>query len=313
MEQKKLISIVIPVFNEDKGLEVLYRRLESAVSQSAYDFEIIFVNDGSGDDSLEVLITLHEKDPRIKIVDLSRNFGHQNALTAGIDHTTGEAVILMDADLEDRPECIALFIDYWNKGYDVVYAKREKRKVTGFRKICFNVFHKTNRIVSYIPVGAEGIFCLMDRKIVQHMQKFTEHDKYIPGLRSWVGFKQVGIEIERDARYDTRPRVKFGSLFKLAFDSFTSFSTLPLKLSMFLGITFSLLSFLGITTIIILKVFLKVPFRVQGWASTVVIIMLLGSIQLICIWLQGEYLMRILNEVKNRPHYIVNDKIGFDE
>jgi len=311
MDNKKLISIVMPAFNEETGLGILYDRLAAVINKLSYNFEIIFVNDGSTDNSFRILASLHEKDRRIKIIDLSRNFGHQNALTAGIDHAQGEAVILMDVDLEDNPEYISSFIDYWNDGYDVVYAKRNKRKVSGIRKICFYIFHKVNRMISNIDVGNAGIYCLMSRKVVRHMKNFTERDKYIPGLRSWIGFKQIGIDTVRDARYDNNPRVKFGSLFKLAFDSFTSFSTVPLKISMFLGALFSLLSFIGIVIVIVLKIFFKTA--IQGWASTISVILLLGGIQLICIGLQGEYLARVFNEVKNRPNYIVNDKIGFDE
>ena len=311
MDNKKLISIVMPVFNEEKGLDILYDRLATVINKLVFNFEIIFVNDGSTDDSLKTIASLREMDNRVKIIDLSRNFGHQNALSAGIDHAKGDAVILMDVDLEDSPEYISLFVDYWNKGYDVVYAKRKKRNVSGIRNICFNIFHKINQMISSVNIDSAGIFCLMGRKVVQHLQKLTERDKYIPGLRSWIGFKQIGIETVREARYDSKPRVKFGSLLKLAFDSFASFSTVPLKISIFFGILFSLLSFIGLFVVILEKILFKIT--IQGWASTIGIILLLGGIQLICIGLQGEYLSRIFNEVKNRPNYIVNDKIGFDE
>jgi len=311
MDKKKLISVVMPVFNEDKGLDIFYNQLRNIINKLAYDFELIFVNDGSVDNSLGVLIGLYKNDQRIKIIDLSRNFGHQNALTAGIDQAKGEAVILLDVDLEDDPEYIQPFINSWNEGYQVVYAKRGARKVSTLRRICFSIFHKLNRRISSVDVGASGIFCLMDRTVVRHMQNLIERDKYIPGLRSWIGFKQVGIDTVRNARYDAKPRVKFGSLFKLAFDSFTSFSVLPLKISMFFGIVFSLLSFMGIAAVVTLKIFFKLA--ILGWASTISIILLLGGIQLICIGLQGEYIGRIFNEVKKRPNYIIRDKIGFDE
>jgi len=311
MDKKKLISIVVPVFNEDNGLGNFYNQLKNVINKLVYDFEIIFVNDGSVDNSLDVLISLHKNDKRIRVMDLSRNFGQQNALTAGIDQAKGEAVILLDVDLEDNPEYIVFFIDYWNKGYQVVYARRGKRKTSTLRKICFGIFHRANCIISSVNTDAAGTFCLMDRTAVEQMQKLTERDKYIPGLRSWVGFRQIGIDTIRGSRYDNMPRVKFSSLFKLAFDSFTSFSTVPLKISMFFGILFSLLSFLGIGVVIALKVIFKLA--IVGWASTISIILLLGGVQLICIGLQGEYIARIFNEVKNRPNYIIRDKIGFDE
>lgn len=311
MDNKKFISIVMPVFNEDKGLDNFYNQLKNVINKLAYDFEIIFVNDGSVDNSLNVLVSLYKNDKRIKIMDLSRNFGQQNAITAGIDQAKGEAVILLDVDLEDNPAYIVSFIDYWNQGYQVVYARRGERKVSILRKICFGIFHKTNRMICSLNIEAAGTFCLMDREVIEHFKNFTERDKYIPGLRSWIGFKQIGINTIRQARYDNNPRVKFSSLLKLAFDSFTSFSNLPLKISMFLGIIFSLLSFIGVIIVIMLKLIFKLA--ILGWASTISIILLLGGIQLICLGLQGEYIARIFNEVKNRPNYIIRDKIGFDK
>lgn len=311
MGKNKLISIVMPVFNESRGLNKFYSQLKNIIDRSSYDFELIFVNDGSVDNSLEVLISARESDKRVKIIDLSRNFGHQNALTSGMDQAKGDAVILMDVDMEDNPEYILSFISHWEKGYEVVYARRGKRKVSFLKKACFDLFHKVNRMVSSVDIDSAGIFCLMDRKVVGHMRELTERDKYIPGIRSWVGFRQIGIDTVRDARYDNRPRVKLRSLFKLAFDSFTSFSSAPLKISMFLGIIFSMLSFAGIAVVIILKLIFKVA--ILGWASTICVILLLGGIQLICTGLQGEYIARIFNEVKKRPNYIVRDKIGFGD
>jgi len=311
MRKKKLISIVMPVFNEEKGLDIFYSQLKNVIDQLEYDFELIFVNDGSGDSSLNVLTSFYEKDKRIKILNLSRNFGHQNALTSGIDQAKGEAVILLDVDLEDNPKYIVSFIEQWNNGYQVVYAKRGKRKVSVLRKICFSVFHKINHMISSVHIDAAGTFCLMDQDVVKYMQEFSEREKYIPGLRTWVGFKQIGIDTVREARYDNSPRVKFSSLFRLAFDSFTSFSSAPLKISIFFGIFFSLLSFIGIAIVVALKLIFKLA--IVGWASTISVILLLGGIQLICIGLQGEYIARIFNEVKRRPSYIVKDRIGFGE
>jgi len=307
----KLISIVVPVFNEENGLSNFHSQLKKTIDTLAYDFEIIFVNDGSIDDSLAVLNSLRQRDKRIKIVDLSRNFGQQNALTAGIDQASGDAVVLLDVDLEDDPGYIRSFIDYWNKGYQVVYARRTERREAFLRKLCFIAFHKANRVICSINIDAAGAFCLMDRSVVRYFKEFTERDKYIPGLRSWIGFIQIGIDTVRGVRYDNKPRVKFRNLFKLAFDSFTSFSTMPLKISIFLGSIFSLLSFIGIAIVFIEKVVFKSA--ILGWASTISIILLLGGIQLICIGLQGEYIARIFNEVKKRPNYIIRDKVGFDE
>jgi dolichol-phosphate mannosyltransferase len=307
---KTLLSVVIPVFNEAGILQELYRSLRDVIGRIGCAYEIIFVNDGSSDGSLTVLLSLHDKDRNVKIVNLSRNFGHQNAVMAGIDCAGGDAVVLMDADLEDDPKHIASFVEQWRQGNDVVYALRAKRSDALLRKIAFGLFHAMNKKLSSIDIDATGIFCLMDKKIVVYLKQLTERDMYIPGLRKWIGFKQIGIEVPRNRRYDNSPRVKTGHLFKLAFDSFTSFSTLPLKLSIFLGILFSLASFVGIMIVIILKLWFKVA--MLGWTSLMSVILLVGGVQLICMGLQGEYISRIFNEVKNRPHFIISDKIGFD-
>ena len=310
MGAKKLISVVLPVFNEAGGLGMLYDRLKDAIPVADHDAEFIFVNDGSTDNSLDVLAGLRARDERVKIIDLSRNFGHQNALSAGIDHARGDAVVLMDADMEDDPASIASFMAQWQQGYQVVYARRGKRKASWLRSLCFTAFHKANRMISDIDMEAAGIFCLMDRRVVEHLKRLTEKDKYIPGLRRWIGFRQTGIDVARDARYDRNPRVRFRGLFKLALDSFTSFSTVPLQVSMFLGILFSVLSFIGILIVMMMKLVFKVA--ILGWASTICVILLAAGVQLICLWLQGEYLSRIFNEVKNRPNYIVREAVGFN-
>jgi polyisoprenyl-phosphate glycosyltransferase len=309
MRSKPLLSIVVPVFNEEKGLGLLFEKLRAAVAGLSCDIEFIFVNDGSRDGSLYLLGELHQMDPRVKVIDLSRNFGHQNALCAGIDHAGGDAVVLMDADMEDDPGAIPLFVNSWQQGNLVVYARRGERSVPWFRGIFFRLFHWANKMMSSIPVEASGTFCLMDRKVVDHLKALKERNRYIPGLRSWVGFKQAGIDLVRGPRYDKCSRVKFGGLFKLALDSFTAFSTAPLQVSMMLGIVFSLASFVGIGIVVFMKVVVKTA--IVGWASTICVILLAAGVQLICLWLQGEYLSRIFTEVKDRPNYIINNKIGF--
>jgi dolichol-phosphate mannosyltransferase len=305
-----VISLVIPVFNEEKVLDILYKRICDIAYKREEAFEVIFINDGSSDKSLEKLLDMHKLDARVKIIDLSRNFGHQNALSAGIDFATGDAVILMDADLEDPPYTIIDFLEYWKKGYDVVYAIRKKRKVGIIRKIFFSLYHKINTMISEIPMlDATGIFALMDKKVVEMVKMIPEKNRYIPGLRTWVGFKQIGIEVERGERYDKTPRVSILKLIKLAFDSYISFSKIPLKIASFFGIFFSFLSFIGIFIIIFLK--LTIGFLIRGWASIIVLILFAAGIQLITIGIIGEYIGRILDETKNRPVYIVKQVIGF--
>jgi len=307
-----IISLVVPVFNEERGLDVFYKAICGAVSKREEAFELIFVNDGSSDRSLEKLLNIHRIDSRVKIIDFSRNFGHQNALTAGIDFATGDAVILMDADMEDPPDKICDFLEYWKKGYDVVYAVRKKRKVTVIKRILFALFHKINRMISDIPIpDATGIFGLMDRKIVNIIKIIPEKNRYIPGLRAWAGLKQIGLEVERGERYDKNPRVSTRKLIKLAFDSYISFSKIPLKIATILGIVFFVLSVIGIFIIIVLK--FTIGLQPLGWASIVMLILFATGIQLVTIGIIGEYIGRILDEVKNRPVYIVRQAIGFDK
>ncbi|MDD4979763.1 MAG: glycosyltransferase family 2 protein [Candidatus Omnitrophica bacterium] len=307
----RVISLVIPVFNEEKGLDILYKAVCGVINKREETFELIFVNDGSYDGSLEKLLNIHKSDPRVKIVDFSRNFGHQNALSAGIDFARGDAVILMDADMEDPPEKIYDFLEYWKNGYDVVYAIRKKRKVGVIKRTLFALYHKLNTIISDIAMpDASGIFGLMDRKVVNIIRRIPEKNRYLPGLRAWVGLKQMGLETERGKRYDKNPRVSFAKLIKLAFDSYISFSKIPLKIASFLGIFFSFISFIGILVIIFLK--LTVGIQLRGWSSIIALILLVTGIQLITIGIIGEYIGRILDETKNRPLYIVKEIIGFE-
>lgn len=305
-----VISVVVPVYNEEKGLDIFYKALCGVIDQRKEVFEIFFVNDGSSDGTLKKLLDLHRLDIRIKIINLIRNFGHQGALTAGIDCASGDALILMDVDMEDPPDKICDFLEYWNKGYDVVYAIRRQRKVGVIKRILFSLFHKINSMISDIAMpDASGTFALMDRKVVEIIKKIPEKNRYIPGLRTWVGLRQIGLEVKRGDRYDKKPRVSFVKLIKLAFDSYVSFSTVPLKFASFFGFIFSILSFVGIVMIIFLKLTVGIPLR--GWASIIVVILLISGIQLIAIGIIGEYIGRILGETKKRPLYVVKQMIGF--
>ncbi|MBI5181714.1 MAG: glycosyltransferase family 2 protein [Nitrospirae bacterium] len=307
-----VISLVIPVFNEEKVLEHLYKIICDLVDKREETFEVIFVNDGSSDRSLNILLNIYKTDSRIKIIDLSRNFGHQSALTAGIDFAAGDAVILMDADLEDTPNTIHDFLEFWKKGYDVVYAIRRNRKVGIIKKIFFKLFHRINAAISEISMpDAAGIFALMDKKVVEMIRQIPEKNRYIPGLRAWVGLNQIGIEVDRSERYDKNPRVSILKLVKLALDSYVSFSKIPLQIASFFGFFFSLISFIAILLVILLE--LTVGFSVKGWASIIIIILFVAGIQLITIGIIGEYIGRILDETKNRPVYLVKQTIGFDK
>ncbi len=304
------LSIVVPVFNEQNGILIFYQALTLALKEAEVNLEVIFINDGSTDDSWEILKELHAKDPRVKLIDLSRNFGHQNALTAGIECAQGEAVVLMDMDMEDVPDTILEFLAKWREGYKIVYAIRDRRQVSLVMKALYKFFHWINALISDFQMVAAGIFCLMDRQVVEQFKKLPERDRYIPGLRVWVGFKQIGIKSDRGQRYDGKSRVGVIRLIKLAADSVFSFSTLPLRFAILFGLFFSFLSFCLVAAIVWIKVF--TPLAIPGWASILSAVMLIGGIQLICMGFQGEYLLRVFNEVKNRPNYIVRESLGFD-
>jgi polyisoprenyl-phosphate glycosyltransferase len=304
------LSIVVPVYNEQNGILIFYQALTLALKDAGVDLEIIFINDGSTDNSWKVLKELHDSDPRVKLIDLSRNFGHQNALTAGIECAQGDAVVLMDMDMEDVPDTVLEFLAKWREGYKIVYAIRDRRQVPFVMKILYKFFHWINALISDFQMVAAGIFCLMDRQVVDQFKKLPERDRYIPGLRVWVGFKQIGIKSDRGQRYDGRSRVGVIRLIKLAADSIFSFSTLPLRFAILFGLFFSFLSFCLVAGIVWIRLFTQLA--IPGWASILSAVMLIGGIQLICMGFQGEYLLRVFNEVKNRPNYIVRESLGFD-
>jgi polyisoprenyl-phosphate glycosyltransferase len=307
----KMISIVLPVFNEEAILKELHQKLSEVISRRSEQFEIIFVNDGSVDKSLAVLLDIRKQDNRVCILDFTRNFGHQNSLNAGLRETKGDAVILMDADLEDSPKDILKFLEKWDAGYEVVYAIRKKRNVPWSKSILFKLFHKLNNRLSNIDMEAAGIFSLMDRAVVDTLININERNLYLPGLRSWVGFKQIGIEVDRGVRYDASPRVSLFRLYKLAFDSFTAFSDNLLSLPIIVGVALFAISIISIIVIVILKVFYDIgPW---GWPSLVSIILLISGVQFAFIGLIGEYISRIMLEVKGRPLYIIRSKYMRDD
>lgn len=303
MDRKK-VSVVIPVYNEQGILLDLKNRLANAANNKPFDFEFVFINDGSTDNSLEILLGLAEKDKRVKIIDLSRNFGHQIAISAGIDYVDSDAVILMDADLEDKPEDLPKLLDKWQEGYDVVYVIRKSRKVSLIKNICFKIFHLLNKYISEVNLEPAGIFGLMNRQVIQEIKRLKEKNRYIPGLRSWVGFKQTSLTLERGKRYDEKPRVSIGRLFNLALNSYFSFSQKPMRLTASLGFVFSSVSFVAALFIVIFQFVFR--FKVSGWASLATIILFVSSMQFACIAIMGEYISRIFDEAKDRPLYIIN-------
>ncbi len=306
-----VISIVAPVYNEEAILHELYRRMAETLDAIGETWELVLVNDGSYDRSFEIMCELHEQDARVHVVNFSRNFGHQIAITAGADYAQGEAVVVIDADLQDPPSLIGDMVQKWREGYEVIYAVRAQRKgETRFKLWTASLFyHLINRITGVdIPRDA-GDFRLMDRKVVDAMRRMREHHRFMRGLSVWVGFKQIGVEYIREERYAGETKYPFSKMLRFALDGITSFSYLPLQLATYLGFFIAGLSVLGILFTVILRLSGSQAF--YGQASTLVIVLFLGGIQLISLGIIGEYLGRIYEEVKQRPLYIVSDAIGF--
>lgn len=303
------IAIVVPAYNEEKNLPVLYQRLDAALRAEPDAFTFIFVNDGSRDRTPEILRELCAKDSRVRAVFLSRNFGHQPALMAGIDAAAEhDAVVLMDADLQDLPEAIPSFLSEWRAGNDVVYAVRVKRKESPLKVAAFNAFYRLQRsLVSLqMPLDA-GIFSLMDHKVVDAIRKMPEQNRYLVGLRAYAGFRQKGVVVERGMREDGKPRVSFYGLCRLALDGIFAFSTLPLRFIMTLGFLVSVFSFFFAAVGLVMRYVAGVEFL--HWPFGLSTILFFGGVQLVSTGVLGEYIGRIYDEVKRRPYYLVGEVV----
>ena len=305
-------SVVIPIFNEEENISELWRKLSNILDRLDSSSEVIFINDGSVDNSLELLKEINQKNQEVKIISFSRNFGHQCALSAGIDHTNGKAVILMDGDLQDSPEAIISFLQLWKQGYDVVYALRKNRKEKWLKRLAFKSFYYIQKKLSGIvtPMDA-GIFSLMDRKVILTLRQMPERNKYLSGLRAYAGFKQIGVYVERGPRYRGEPKMSISKLFKLAFDGIFSFSTIPLKMATILGLVSAIVSFIIGLIGIYVKFVLGQEFL--SWTYGLTTTFFMGGIQLLSLGIIGEYIGRIYDEVRQRPYYIIQEKIGFEK
>ncbi len=306
-DSKKVLSIVAPAYNEEAGLDEFYSRLVGAVKDLGIDLEIIYVNDGSQDGTLEIMSKQHNNDSRISIIDLSRNFGKEIALTAGLDHASGDAVVVIDTDLQDPPELISELVERWREGYDVVNAKRIKRKgESAFKKISSFVYYRFLYQLSDIKIPKDtGDFRLLSRNALDALLKLREKHRYMKGLFAWVGYSQAEITYERDERYSGETKWKFLGLVDLAFEGLTSFSVLPLRLASMLGFLSAIAGLMFAVIIIIKKMMFGDP--VAGYPSLVVLITFIGGIQLLALGIIGEYLGRVFNETKNRPLYLIKD------
>lgn len=303
------ISIVIPVLNEEELLGELFTRTTAALNDIGSDWEVICVNDGSTDQTLEKLVALHDKEPRWKIISLSRNFGHQPAIWAGLKHATGDYIGIMDGDLQDDPATFKQFLSAFSSSVDIVYAVRTKRKENAFKKIAYKTFYRFLKNVMGVKLPLDsGDFCLMKRSVVKEMMTMPEHSLFIRGIRSWVGFNQKGIQVERNERFSGTPKYSTRKLMKLAYDGMFSFSDFPIKFLGRLGLFIILASIVYATYILTKRlVWGTVP---EGFTTLIIVILFFGGVQLVTVRILGEYLLRIYNESRKRPLYIISNKYG---
>jgi polyisoprenyl-phosphate glycosyltransferase len=298
------VSVVIPIYNEVENIPELHARIAHVLTAAKLPFELIMVNDGSTDSSLSLMESLAGGDPRIVIVDLSRNFGHQVAISAGLECSRGKAVIIMDGDLQDPPEVLPAFVDRWREGNDVVYAIREQRKEHLLKRFAYASFYRILQWIAHVNMPLDsGDFCLMDRRVVDLLVRMPERNRFLRGIRSWLGFRQVGLAYERHARAAGKPKYTLRKLIYLAADGLLSFSYMPLRMISVMGIVVSFLS-VGLAVYYALK---KLLFALDppGFATLIVAVFFLAGVQLITIGVMAEYVGRISDEVKRRPAFII--------
>jgi dolichol-phosphate mannosyltransferase len=297
-------SIVAPVFNEEETLPHFYQRIVAVMEQVGESFEVILVNDGSRDGSLSMMQNLHERDSRVRVIDFSRNFGHQIAISAGLDYARGEAVIILDSDLQDPPEVIPALIARWKDGAEVVYAQRSGRKgETRFKLLTASLFYRLIARITSVEIPRDtGDFRLLDRRVVDALVTMREHHRFMRGLSAWVGFRQEAVQYERHERFAGTTKYPLFKMIRFSIDAITGFSHVPLQLATTFGFILAGLSLVGILIAIILRLFTG---AIVGQASTLIMVLFMGGIQLIFLGIIGEYLGRIYDEVRSRPLYIV--------
>lgn len=309
---KPILSVVVPLYNEEEVINESYKRLKAVLDEIGEPYEVVMVNDGSRDKTALLATAICEKDENFKLLNFSRNFGHQIAITAGMDYTSGNAIVVIDADLQDPPEVIKEMFIKWREGYDVVYGKRSKRHgETFFKKITAKMFYRFLRTITDVDMPTDvGDFRLIDKKVKEALSLVNEKNRYIRGIISWLGFKQTSVEFVRDKRFAGETKYPLKKMIKFATDAIISFSNKPLKIASYVGITLSFFSFIYLIIVIVQKV---LGFTVAGWASILAVNLLFNGVILVILGIIGEYIGRIYDEAKNRPLYIVATKRNFEK
>ncbi|MEG5053290.1 MULTISPECIES: glycosyltransferase family 2 protein [unclassified Microcoleus] len=313
MNDRPKYSLIIPIYNEEENLAELYRRISAVMARMDGPVELILINDGSRDRSLELLRELHEKDSRICYLSFARNFGHQIAVTAGLNFSRGQVVVIMDGDLQDPPELIMDMVEQWRQGYQVVYAQRTQRRQEGWlKRLPAYMYYRILRNLADVDIPTDtGDFCLMDRCVVDVLNAMPERNRYIRGLRAWIGFKQTAVKFERDPRFAGDVKYTFSKSFALAMNGLVSFSKVPLQLSIYLGLFSAFVSVLMAFLVLYWRLF-SVGSALTGLTIVIMAVFFLGAVQLVSIGILGQYVGRIYEEVKDRPLYTLAEVAGFE-
>ncbi len=309
--KKTVISVVVPVYNEEEVVFESYKRLKGVMESLNEPYEMIFVNDGSRDATPVIVRHICETDPTVHFIDFARNFGHQTAITAGMDYSSGDAVVVIDADLQDPPEVIPEMIAKWREGYDVVYGKRAERKgETMFKRFTSAAFYRVLSSFTDVDIPVDtGDFRLIDRKVCDALKQVKERNRYVRGIISWLGFRQTGVEFVREKRFAGETKYPLKKMLRFAFDAITSFSYKPLKLSSYVGLSVSLGGFIYLMVVLYLKLF--TDRTVAGWASMMAVSLFFNGVVLMMLGIIGEYIGRIYDEAKGRPLYVVREALNF--
>lgn len=306
-------SLIVPIYNEEATIHELYRRVSSVMNRLDATAELVLINDGSRDRSLLLIRELHQQDSRVCYLSLARNFGHQIAVTAGLNFARGQVIVILDADLQDPPELIPEMVEKWRQGYQVVYAQRTQRRKEGwFKRLTAYTFYRLLKNLADVDIPTDtGDFCLLDRQVVDLLNTMPERNRYLRGLRSWVGFSQTSVKFDRDPRFAGDVKYTFSKSFGLAVNGLVSFSKVPLRISTYVGLFSAVVALVMAILVLYWRIF--VPHSpVTGLATIIVAIFFLGAVQLVSIGILGEYIGRIYEEVKNRPLYTLGEVAGFE-